>query len=512
MSWNYLGTAYAAMGKPFDAVRALRRALSATADVSQVLKQMAAVGRNFNLRTIETWSLRRLIAIDPRPEYMHALGLSLCYSGLTEAGIRQFRKMLLVQPSAAIAQSGIAMGCQMVSSFHPLQVYEEHCRWDLINSRDSYSTGPALLRRRGNRPLRVGYISGQFTDCSHSFFFEPILEGHSPDRIQSFCYSNSQTSDGITRRLRTHAYRWRNILGCSDDIATDLIRRDRIDILVDLDGHANGNRLTLFARKPVARQLTYLGYPNTTGLGAMDYRITDSMCDPPGETEHYHTETLLRLDPCFLNYRPPADAPPVRRQSTSTTGSIVFACFNSMSKIPVDCLQLFADVLAAVPDSRLLLKCQSLYDPTLVRRILRFFAARGVAETRISPLAFATTRFEHLLRYQQADIALDSTPYVGTTTTCEALWMGVPVVSLVGKTHVQRVGKTLLNQAGLPELAVNTRTEFVAAAARLAAQRSRLAEVRENLRAQLQKSDLLQGEPFVRRFEDLLIRTVMPSK
>lgn len=500
-AWLGLGNACAASQHFDDALAAYCRALRHSPDPGPVLRKAIEVSRCLLLVGREAALLRRLVARAPDAQLFHELGLALCYSGRVREGLTAFRKALSLDPALHQAQSGIVMGMQMIPGITSTRVFREHRLWGL-----RFTVPPAPLQpfHRSSGPLRIGYASGQFTDSSASFFFEPILRSHDPRRVRVTCYSNVERPDHVTHRLQSLAPLWRDIAAAPDDEAAERIRNDNLDILIDLDGHGHGHRLQLCARKLAPVQATYLGYPNTTGLTAMDYRITDAVCDPPGTTERYHTESLARLDPCFLTYQPPVGAPAPGPLPSAASGKITFVCFSSSSKLNLECLGVFARVLAEVPDSQLLLKCRSFHDPLNVRRIGRFFASHGIEHTRIRALPSVANRLEHLHLYRQADIALDSFPYVGTTTTCEALWMGLPVVSLAGTTHVQRVGVTLLRQAGLPQLAVTSPDEFVRAAVDLAAHPEELAKIRASLRLRLRRSALLDHRAFTRQFEALL--------
>ena len=296
---------------------------------------------------------------------------------------------------------------------------------------------------------------------------------------------------------------WRDIAEMSDAETARLIREDRIDILIDLAGHTGNNRLGIFAAKPAPVQMTYLGYPNTTGLRTIDYRITDGVADPAGE-EVYYSEELLRLDGCFLCYQPPADAPEVAPLPALTSGHVTFGSFNNFSKINPGVLQLWSGVLKQVPGSRLLLKCPALTDATVRENVGAALQALGIGAERVDLLGHTRTRQEHLALYARVDIALDTFPYNGTTTTCEALWMGVPVLSLVGKHHAGRVGASLLSAADLTDWLADTPESFVATAQARAADLGGLGQLRGVLRGKLADSTLSDAAGFVCHLEESL--------
>jgi predicted O-linked N-acetylglucosamine transferase (SPINDLY family) len=275
---------------------------------------------------------------------------------------------------------------------------------------------------------------------------------------------------------------------------------DGIDILVDIAGHTAHNKLTAFAFKPAPVQVTYLGYPNTTGLSAIDYRLTDSTADPEGQGRYY-TERLVRLPGCFLCYLPLADAPPLTPLPAAASGRITFGSFNNLSKMSPDVVGLWSRLVQAVPGSRLLVKNSSLSDESVRARYREQFRAQGLEDGQLELVGHTPTREEHLAMYGQLDIALDTFPYNGTTTTCEALWMGVPVVTLKGEVHAARVGATLLNSVGLPELVADSPDDFLRVATDLALDTNRLGQQRAGLRQRLSESSLCDGDAFARKVE-----------
>jgi predicted O-linked N-acetylglucosamine transferase (SPINDLY family) len=300
--------------------------------------------------------------------------------------------------------------------------------------------------------------------------------------------------------MRGLADRWREAAAWDDAQLERAIRDDGIDLLVDLAGHTKLNRLPVLARKPAPLQFTWLGFPDTTGVAAIDFRITDAIADPPGPADALHAEALLRLPGPFLCYLPPPDAPPVRARPAGV--ALTFGSFNNLDKLSAQTVALWARVLLAVPESRLLLKSARTRVPEAVERIHAAFAAQGVAPARVVFAAWRERRSDHLAAYADVDVALDTFPYHGTTTTCEALWMGVPVVTRTGGTHVSRVGASVLAHAGLPELVVAGDDAFVAAAAGLAGDAARRAALRAKLRERLAASPLTDAAAFTRGLED----------
>jgi predicted O-linked N-acetylglucosamine transferase (SPINDLY family) len=332
-------------------------------------------------------------------------------------------------------------------------------------------------------------------------FLEPVLRQHDRAAVEVFAYAEVVVPDAVTARLRGLVDHWRPTVALDDDDLADQIRRDRIDILVDLAGHTAGNRLPVFARKPAPLQMTWLGYPDTTGLTAIDYRLTDELADPPGRTEALHTEKLLRLPAPFLCYQPKEQTPEPGPLPAQRNGRITFGCFNHLAKWDETVLGLWADILGRVPDSRLFLRARGVNDPGVTARLAGFFAARGVAAERLEFSGAELSDRDQLACYQQVDVALDPFPYHGTTTTCEALWMGVPVVTLAGEAHVSRVGVSLLSGIGCQQWVAQTDEEYAAIAGRIASDLSGLAKIRTELREKVRRSPLMAAGRFTRNLE-----------
>ncbi|HMD55082.1 MAG TPA: hypothetical protein VKJ65_11085, partial [Phycisphaerae bacterium] len=348
-----------------------------------------------------------------------------------------------------------------------------------------------------------GYVSGDFREHSVTYFLQGLFAAHDPGQVEIFCYADLRNSDHVTSRLKSFVHHWQNITGKSDSDVAEIIRRDGIDILLDLAGHTADNRLLAFARKPAPVQVTYLGYPGTTGLGTVDYRFTDAYADPPGQDDKFYSEKLLRLNNTFLCYEPPDVAPPVGPlPALKRSGAIIFGCLNMLPKINAKVVELWAQILKQTPESRMLLKNASLSDLSAREHLLQLFTNCGIGPDRLELHGWMASSKEHLQLYNQIDLALDTFPYNGTTTTCEALWMGVPVVTLAGHVHMSRVGVSLLSNAGLPELIAQTPEEYVQIAVKLAGDLPKLNELRGTMRQRMQKSPLMDSRRFAHNVEE----------
>ncbi len=352
---------------------------------------------------------------------------------------------------------------------------------------------------RPDRTLRVGYISPDYHRHSVAYFFESLLDGHDRKAFEIVGYGQVDEPDEVTERLIKKFDLYRDVQGLDDQAVGQLIQQDRIDILVDLAGHTAGNRLLVLARKPAPIQVTYLGHPSTTGMQQVDYRLTDAQADRP-QMQAIHTEQLIFLPGGFLCYRPPEYAPPVAQLPALKRSHITFGSFNNNSKITPDHIILWANILKAVPKSRLILKFRRGSDSQIQAMYEKKFHTLGIEPGRIEVHGFKNGR-DHLALYDQVDIGLDTYPYHGTTTTCEAFWMGVPVVTLVGHAHASRVGLSLLTRVGLDYFATETPEDYLAKACALASQPQALSQIRQTMRARMRASSLCQSLTFTRQVE-----------
>jgi predicted O-linked N-acetylglucosamine transferase (SPINDLY family) len=378
-------------------------------------------------------------------------------------------------------------------------VFEAHTEWARVHA-------DALLPKHlcfANPPapariLRVGYVSPNFNDHAAAYFFASTLECHDPARVHVVCYSDTVRTDQYTDRIRSASAEWRDTGTLSHAELAELIRDDRIDILVDLSGHTEGNRLLAFARKPAPLQVTWNGYANTTGLATMDYRITDAMADPPGLTEHLHTERLLRMPEVYMAFEPPEMAPEVNPLPALDHGHVTFGSFNAVTKLTPAVVRTWSRILQCMPDARLLVATMP-SEPSRLR-ILAMFAQHGIDAHRID-VHGRLPRADFLALHNKADIALDPFPFHGTTTTCHSLWMGLPVVTLAGASHVSRVGVSLLSCVGMPQLVASTEDEYVEIAVRLAQDRDALRQIRLTLRQRMAASPLTDARRFAGNLE-----------
>ncbi len=446
---------------------------------------------------------RQAIALAPELAHAHNnLGVLLKESGRLAAALQAHRRAIALNPGLPAVHSNMLYTLNYDETVPPQALYAVHQAWGQIpgvrfaTEGARFTNAPEPARR-----LRIGYVSGDFRHHSVAFFVEPLIAAHDRAAVEVFLYTNDARADAVTARLKTLADHFVPIHGLADELAAARIRQDAIDILVDLSGHTCGNRLMLFARKPAPVQVSWLGYPNTTGLPAIDYRFTDAIADPPDENDGLTTERLVRLERCFLCYRPPVEAAGVAPPPAADARHVTFGSFNNLAKLSPRTIALWARLLRELPDSRLLLKATQFKDRGTRERCAAAFAAAGIAAERLDLMPPLPTTAEHLALYGRVDIALDPLTYNGTATTAEALWMGVPVVTLRGERHASRVGASLLTTIGLDRLVAATPDDYVAIAAGLARDLDGLAQLRAGLRERIHASPLCDGPGFARRVE-----------
>jgi protein O-GlcNAc transferase len=398
------------------------------------------------------------------------------------------------QPSCVQLYDNLVFTANYSPKYTPADIFEEVRRWnDQYAAPLSRFIQPHSNDRLPHRRLKIGYVSPDFRTHVLSVFLLPLLAGHDRRNFEIFCYSNVASPDFATLKFQQLAHVWRNIRDLPDEQVADRIRADQIDILVDLTMHSGDNRLLVFARKPAPIQMTWLAYPGTTGLTAIDYRLTDPYLDPPGQFDAFYAEASIRLPDTFWCYTPIAQTPvsplPARQNGCLTLGSL-----NTFCKINTDTLRLWASVLKAIDRSKLLLLAP---EGSSRRWVMSTLAQEGIASHRIEFIG-RQVRGAYLETYHRIDIGLDTLPYNGHTTSLDALWMGVPIVSLVGHTVVGRAGLSQLTNLGLSDLIAHTPAEYVRIAAQLASDMQRLSELRATLRPRMEQSPLMDAARFAR--------------
>ncbi len=409
-----------------------------------------------------------------------------------------YRRALALDPDAIGVQSNLLASLNYLPELSTARLLAEHRRAGErleapLRAQRQVHANP----RDPDRRLRIGYVSGDFREHAMAYSIAPVLAQCDAARFATVCYANNAGEDEVTARLRGLAHEWRSIVGATDESVAGLVRRDGIDILVDLSGHTALNRLGVFARKPAPLQVAWLGYVTSTGLAAIDYRLTDGRADPPGADETGYAETLIRL-PCVTVFEPAAGSPPVGPLPSLAGGAFTFACLNHLAKVTPEAIALWARILQAVPESRLLLGNAG--DEDVRQAMTAAFAGHGIAAARLAFRAKLPLG-GYLVLHGEIDLALDTFPYNGGATSCHALWMGVPFVTLAGDRYMARMGVSLLTEAGLDEFVARSAEEYVDLAVRAAHDRPRLAALRASMRERVAASLLGDAARFVRTLE-----------
>jgi predicted O-linked N-acetylglucosamine transferase (SPINDLY family) len=464
------------------------------------------------------------------PEVLDALGVALAASGQTQEAIRHHEQAIARNPKFADAHVNLANALTSVGRIGEAKaayrkalsidsddrfnshnflmclnydegtgladLYREHRRWGTYQE-TRFTPLPLPARGKGlPKPLKLGFVSADFKRHSVAYFLEPLLEGLDRDAFEVHLYADVPNEDEVSARFRKLGV-WHDLRGLNDDQAARLIHKDGIHVLIDLAGHTAGNRLPVFVLKPAPVQATWLGYPATTGLSRIDARLSDAVADPVDEG---HSERLIRL-PGFLCYRPPEDAPEVVPPPALTSGHVTFGSFNALAKLSERDLALIGRILTQLPAARFLLKARPLADEGVKARLLARMGHHGIDPDRVELLGRTQDASGHLGLYAKIDIALDPVHYNGTATTCEALWMGVPVITQIGDRHASRVGASILARANLPQLIAQDADAYVALAQKMAADPSALASPRKEQRATVARSPLCDKAAFAKDFE-----------
>lgn len=530
-----LGTSLLSQDRHEEAAICFRQAIRIRPDYSEAYCNLGSVLDSLHRMDEAVSCYREAIRHEPgRMELRYNLGQALESQGKLEEAVDCFRAALQVQPGnfdlhfslatalvdqakldeaidcyklmveRGLGRPTVASNLLLALNYHPAtdaqSIFAAHKHWEELYGRSAtiYSSWPNTPDP--DRPVRVGYVSPDYWDHSVSYFIEPILQHHNSQSVETFCYADNKRDDRVTERLKNLPLTWRKTSGLGDADLCQMIRNDRIDILVDLAGHTASNRLSVFSRKPAPIQVSYLGYPNTTGLRSVDYRLTDAWSDPVDQ-DAFYTEKLIRLPKGFLCFRPPDETSALPILPAERSGYATFGSFNNMAKTNTLVIQRWSEILRALPTSRLILKNKSLRDSATQHRYQNIFAQHGISQDRIKLIGWLDSKADHLGLYNEIDIAFDTFPYNGTTTTCEALWSGVPVITLAGDRHAGRVGVSLLNQVGLAEFIAKTPDEYVETAVRLASNVAKLEELRTGLRERLAESPLCDAKAFTHDLE-----------
>jgi protein O-GlcNAc transferase len=493
-----LGQTLLDSGEFDDAIAAFEMVLKERSDDGKIAYHLASALSAKNETFASAQMLQRALQLRPDAWWViETLGHTLRNLGEIDESIACFDRAIVLRPDFHAAHSGRLFTLHFDPRRTPESIFEQHLIWNEQHAKGLGAENRGFANSlQPDRKLRVGYVSPDFRAHSVAIFFLNLLANHDAEQVEAYCYSDAEKPDEFTMRIQHHCRFWRNILKLSDARVAEMIRQDQIDILVDLAGHTLGNRLLVFARKPAPILVTYLGYPNTTGLSAMDYRLTDEVLDPVGEST-LKCEELVRLPGSFACYKPPENAPEVSELPADRNGWVTFASFNALSKVNQQTLEVWADILKRVPQSRMVMATRGLSEPSIVQRIVE---TMKIEPERLRFLGYQSLR-DYLLRHREVDLVLDAFPVNGHTVTCHALWMGVPVVCLSGKSFSQRLGASVLSVLGLSELIGHGIEEYANVAVNLANDRGKLSSLRLGLRGRMRESALMDGTGFARGVE-----------
>jgi len=495
------GNALRDLERAEDAVESYNSAIQLEPDYALAYNNRGVAFQKLGHLTAAVESYDKAIQIMPdTSDFHYNRGKVLLDLGQPEQAVENYDRTIQLKPDFAHAHSGRVFALNYSSELTQAEIYVKHLEFgQQFGQATAASLQSDFPDRNKNKRIRVGYLSPDFRQHSVAYFCEPVLKAHDRGTTEVYCYYNNRLKDGITNRIMHEVEHWRFVDDLDDQNLFELIRKDNIDILVDLAGHTARNRLLVLAQKPAPIQVTWLGYPNTTGLSAIDYRFTDVVADPVGEADGLHSEELIRLADGFLCYLGDDSIPENKSLPCLERGHITFGSFNHLAKTTHHVVKLWARILLALPDAHLLLKSRQLADRNTQTVFLNMFVQEGIALDRIELHSHLPKQEDHLALYNRVDIALDPFPYNGTTTTCEALWMGVPVITLSGDRHVARVGASVLTHAGFPEFIANNPEEYVNMAVRYANNTDYLAELRSGLRDNMKHSPLCDAEVFTKR-------------
>jgi len=495
---------YRERGEFNNAIRHYTVGLKLAPNSPNSYNNLATIYKDFGRLAEAMDCYKKALELDGSQHWLYNnIGVIFIGQGKTDEAAEWFQKCLALKSDFDDSAQNYLMSLNYTDKLSPVEIFNKHRDWGKeVEARMSHRLYKNDSPINRDRKIRIGYVSADFWQHAVGNFIEPALAVHNQDDFEITCYSDVDLTDISTEGLKKLVDKWHDIHELNNDEVAELVVADGIDILVDLGGHMGKSRLPMFARKPAPIQVTYLGYPNTTGLNTIDYRITDNIADPEGKTDHLNTETLIRLPNCFLCYAPPPEELPINDLPFLKNGYITFASFNNRPKITDKVIACWAEILHKVPKSRLILKSSPLRDEGTREKLLDKFTALGIDRERIEILLYAATYAAHMQLYNQADIALDTFPYNGTTTTFEALWMGVPVVAIAGESHVSRVSASILSQIGQQDLITNSQEEYTELAVKLANDPERLAKLRQEIRPRLHTSPACDRWGFTRDLEN----------
>jgi protein O-GlcNAc transferase len=499
---NNLALVWYALGQINDAANCYMQVIQLDPKHVQAHSNLGLLWRDLGRSDEAVASCRRALELAPgHPIVLNNLALAFEDEGLLAEAVATYREALLLEPGNAAIHSNLLLALNYDPRIEPRQLFDEHLGWARAHARVELVAQSYSNTAEPERPLRLGYVSPDFRSHPAVYFLEPLLVGHDRSKFQVVAYANVSAPDGVTARLQTRCDAFVNVWPMTDSQFADQVRADGIDILIDLAGHTGRNRLTLFAHKPAPVQVTYLGYQNTSGLASMDYRITDSITDPETDEAAITTEQSLHLDCGFLCFAPSANAPDLTALPALTNGYITFIASHRLIKVNDLVVDLWCRVLHALPTSRLVLAPRSL-SPASMQRLSKQFAERGIDASRFEFQHRYLTGLSYLDTFAQADLMLDAFPTGAGTTACEAMWMGVPLITLRGNRYAGRMAASILTRLGLEQFIAESEQQYIDLAVQWSQRLDALAALRQTMRQRMRASPLCDAAGFVRHLED----------
>lgn len=502
MLFYNLGTIFIEAGENLKALQYLNQAIQLKSDFTEALNKLTFILSLLGELTVAQRTCQTILKHCPNDlNALTNLGNILKDSGDIENAVKYYQRAIKLKPDNLETWSNLLMALHYTNE-NPGEIWKFHKDFGNLFS-NIEKTGEQSKKQ--NRKLRIAYLSPDFRTHSVSYFIRAILKNYDSSKFEVICYNDSSIIDDTTKELKSYINTWKDIHKLTNTQLSTLIRNDNIDILIDLAGHSGNNRISLFTNRLATRQITYLGYPNTTGLNSMDYRISDKFAESEEATD-FHSEKILKLNRSFLCYTPIQNLPAIKKSAFEKNNIITFGSFNNYSKISLKTIELWSQILLNIPKSKLFLKNRALNDEGIKRKTIQIFKNYKIDENRLILKSYANSLTEHLSTYNEIDISLDTYPYNGTTTTCEALSMGVPVITLKGNTHASRVGMSILSNCSLNKLVASSEDEYINIAKSLSEDYNNSENMKQNFKNKFLNSIICNPNEFMKDYESALIR------
>jgi protein O-GlcNAc transferase len=509
---NNLGHTYKLNGKIIEAQRCYFQSIALDPKCIDAHNNLAILYLDIGDYEKALASFRNSISIDENYiATLISMGAALADVRKEQEAIECFQKVINLSPKEHTAISNLLLLSNYSAEYTPDYVSTLHKdNGSIIESIFEPLSFKAdqVERSQSISKIKLGFVSADLHQHSVTYFLEPLLQNINQEEFSIICYNNSYIDDAVTKRIKSIATLWHDVEPMTHKQLYSLIQKDEVDILIDLSGHTRGNRLPVFAMKPAKIQLTWLGYPNTTGLKSMDYRIVDHYTDPKSLNDHLYTEKLLRIDGSFLCFSPEENVPINKNNLMKKDNLFTFGSFNNLAKMSEGVLKCWAQILNQHENSRIMLKNKQLNSNYMRNIYLKKFEEHGINNERVILLSWSNSRQDHLNLYNSIDLALDTFPYNGTTTTFESLWMNVPVLCMEGNNHSGRVGYSILKNLGLESFISKSEEHYIEKALHFAKNREEVNELSLGLRDKLTSSDLCNAKKFTNKFQ-LMLKSIL---